>query len=71
MGLQTLVIPPQSPYGLPLNETTIAQQLRSAGYRTHAVGKVRRTTNRQAQYLPRRSPLLALARLNTCSALTP
>eukprot|EP01047_Picozoa_sp_COSAG01_P038294 COSAG01_NODE_3100_length_6587_cov_11.955302_3_plen_157_part_00 len=33
-------IPPSSSYGMPLNETTIADHLLAAGYRTHAIGKV-------------------------------
>jgi len=32
-------IPPNSAYGLPLNETTIAQKFKEAGYATHASGK--------------------------------
>ena len=32
-------IPPASPYGLPLNETTMAEKFKSAGYATHASGK--------------------------------
>jgi len=32
-------IPPDAAYGLPLNETTLAQLLRAQGYRTHAIGK--------------------------------
>lgn len=32
-------IPPASTYGLPLNETTMADKLKEAGYATHAVGK--------------------------------
>ena len=32
-------IPPASAYGLPLNETTMAQTLAKAGYDCHAVGK--------------------------------
>lgn len=32
-------IPPASAYGLPLNETTMAQKFKAAGYATHAVGK--------------------------------
>ena len=38
-GLQHEVIRPPQPYGLPLNITTIAQHLQSAGYSTHAIGK--------------------------------
>ena len=32
-------IPPSSAYGLPLNETTMAEKFKSAGYMAHAVGK--------------------------------
>ena len=32
-------IPPASAYGLPLNETTMAQKFKEAGYKTHATGK--------------------------------
>lgn len=32
-------IPPGSTYGLPLNETTMADKFKEAGYATHAVGK--------------------------------
>eukprot|EP00040_Diaphanoeca_grandis_P003760 m.25803 g.25803 ORF g.25803 m.25803 type:complete len:638 (-) comp15175_c0_seq1:193-2106(-) len=32
-------IPPGSAYGLPLNETTMAQKMQEGGYRTHASGK--------------------------------
>jgi hypothetical protein len=38
-GLQTQVIPSNKRYGLNLNETTIANYLKSEGYATHAVGK--------------------------------
>ena len=38
-GLQTQVIPNNKRYGLPLNETTIADYLRLQNYSTHAVGK--------------------------------
>ena len=34
-------IPPASAYGLPLNETTLAQKMQEAGYACHATGKVR------------------------------
>ena len=32
-------IPPASTYGLPLNETTLAEKFKEAGYAAHAVGK--------------------------------
>ena len=32
-------IPPASSYGLPLNETTMAEKFKEAGYKTHASGK--------------------------------
>jgi arylsulfatase B/arylsulfatase I/J len=32
-------IPPASAYGLPLNETTMAEKFQEAGYKTHASGK--------------------------------
>lgn len=32
-------IPPSSSYGMPLNETTIADHFQTAGYKTHAIGK--------------------------------
>ena len=32
-------IPPASAYGLPLNETTMAQKFAQAGYSCHATGK--------------------------------
>ncbi|CAH3182356.1 unnamed protein product [Porites lobata] len=38
-GLQHGVIRPTEPYGLPLNFTTLPQQLKKAGYSTHIVGK--------------------------------
>ena len=38
-GLQTLSILPSSQYGLPLEEKTLAQMLRDAGYRTAMLGK--------------------------------
>lgn len=38
-GLSHGVIRPTSPYGLPLSEVTLAQEMRAAGYATHAVGK--------------------------------
>jgi arylsulfatase A-like enzyme len=33
-------IPPESSYGLDINDTTMAEVLLAAGYETHAVGKV-------------------------------
>ena len=39
MGLQTQVITANKKYGLPLNETTVAERMRARGYSTHAVGK--------------------------------
>ena len=38
--MQHATIGGPTPYGLPLNETTIAQRLKSQGYSTHMVGKV-------------------------------
>ena len=38
-GLQHSVVRPNQPYGLPLNITTIADHLKTAGYATHIVGK--------------------------------
>ncbi|XP_041354167.1 arylsulfatase B-like [Gigantopelta aegis] len=38
-GLQHEVIGGATPYGLPLNETTMAQHLKTLGYATHIVGK--------------------------------
>lgn len=38
-GLQTQALLPQSPYGLPAEERTLAQTLKDAGYRTALVGK--------------------------------
>ena len=39
LGLQTLVIFPSHTYGLPLDERTLPQALRDAGYETWMVGK--------------------------------
>lgn len=39
LGLQTLVIFPSHKYGLPVEERTLPQALREAGYRTMMVGK--------------------------------
>ena len=39
-GLQHFVIFAAQPSGLPLDEVTIANYLKSEGYKTHAVGKV-------------------------------
>ena len=38
--MQVGVIGGATPYGLPLNETTMAQHLQTLGYRRHIVGKV-------------------------------
>ncbi len=38
-GLQTMSILPQSQYGLPVEERTLAQALKEAGYRTVFIGK--------------------------------
>lgn len=38
-GLQTFVITPGQRYGLSTNETTLAQLLKEAGYKTYAIGK--------------------------------
>lgn len=39
LGLQDEVLHPWTRYGLPLDERTLAQALRDAGYRTHMAGK--------------------------------
>ena len=39
MGLAYAVIANSHPFGLPLNQTTIANELKKGGYSTHAVGK--------------------------------
>ncbi|XP_077994395.1 arylsulfatase J-like [Glandiceps talaboti] len=39
LGLQHDVINPAAPYGLPLNETTLAEYLQRLGYTTHLIGK--------------------------------
>ena len=39
MGLAKSVISDGRPYGLPLNQTTIANELKKGGYSTHCVGK--------------------------------
>lgn len=39
LGLQHAVIGPDTPYGLPTNETTMAQIMGKLGYSTHGVGK--------------------------------
>jgi len=38
-GMQQFVLLPASPYGLPLNFTTLPQKLKESGYATHMVGK--------------------------------
>ena len=40
LGLQHGVIGGFQDYGLPLDEVTLADKLKHAGYATHAVGKV-------------------------------
>ncbi len=52
-GLQTGVVRPWSRYGLPLQERTLAQALRDAGYRTAIVGKWHLGHHERA-YLPTR-----------------
>ena len=39
MGLAAGVIRPGRPYGMPLNQTTLANELKKGGYITHIVGK--------------------------------
>ena len=39
MGLAHTVISNSHPFGMPLNQTTIANELKKGGYSTHAVGK--------------------------------
>lgn len=39
LGMQHFVIPSHSPYGLDPNDKTIADYMRSGGYRTYLVGK--------------------------------
>jgi len=39
MGMQYFMVETAIPWGMPLNETTIAQVLRENGYRTHMLGK--------------------------------
>lgn len=38
-GMQHFVLGPASPYGLPLNFTTLPQKMKELGYATHMVGK--------------------------------
>lgn len=38
-GIQHDVIKPADPYGLPLNFTTLPQEMKRAGYNTHMIGK--------------------------------
>lgn len=42
-GIQHFVIFAAQPYGLPLKEVTVAQYLKTLGYKTHAIGKVSST----------------------------
>lgn len=39
LGMQHFVIPSDQPYGLGLGEKTMAEYMKSGGYRTHLVGK--------------------------------
>ena len=39
MGLAHTVISNGRPFGMPLNQTTIANELKKGGYSTHSVGK--------------------------------
>lgn len=39
LGMQHFVIPSDQPYGLGLHEKTIAEYMKSGGYRTYLVGK--------------------------------
>ncbi|KAL9983621.1 hypothetical protein ACROYT_G005820 [Oculina patagonica] len=39
LGIQHFVIFAAQPYGLPLKEVTVAQYLKTLGYKTHAIGK--------------------------------
>lgn len=39
LGMQHFVIPSDAPYGLDLQEKTMAQYMKSGGYRTYLVGK--------------------------------
>lgn len=41
-GIGPAVIPPAAPYGMPKEETLLPQVLHAAGYKTAALGKVRR-----------------------------
>ena len=37
-GMQTDVLKPAYPYGLPLNFTTLPEEMKRAGYKTHMLG---------------------------------
>jgi arylsulfatase A-like enzyme len=52
-GLQVGVVRPWAQYGLPLDERTLPQALKEAGYTTHISGKWH-LGHFQSQYLPRR-----------------
>jgi arylsulfatase A-like enzyme len=52
-GLQVGVVRPWAQYGLPLNETTLAQRMKAAGYATAIVGKWH-LGHHQPEYLPTR-----------------
>lgn len=43
LGMQELVISSDEPWGLPLNETLMPEYFKSAGYKTHLIGKVRKS----------------------------
>ena len=61
-GMQYGVIDTRVPWGLDLTEQTLAEVLRDAGYKTHALGKVlMRPTLAEALNRPRCSPLTPAA----------